>query len=877
MPYAPVTLPYRGISVDSAYAALPAGFTSQAMNVVPYDAYKGKLRLGQRRALLGAYQFNTSPSAATREVQVILRADAYVSGTLKQRCIVVAKGEVYIIDDGGSATHCGRGVLAAMKSTGHIGAAVFGQYCYFADGTYYRKLDITASTPTVVDWTHSNGPNNYVGSGSDRATLLVRFGGRLAMSGVKGAPNNWFLCHINDPDDWNPNTSSAHDAVAGVSSTRFGVPGEPIVALVPVGESGLLFAGRHTMTYLTADPVVTDARLIELSRSVGIVSERAWCASDAQTIYMMAQDGLYRVQPNEFQVTKSGRITSGRLDTFFQQQQFDALNCVLGYDAEAQNVYCFMSRLDLPANSVHLLYSQATDSFWPIKTGWPSFHAPTCCGEFPFGDARAPILALGSDDGYLGWFDRDLTSGVDGQAATGYKAVGLTVDNTEAAAQRIESTLTLGPVLQPSLGQVMMKDVRVELTMDELVEEDAFNDPIPRLSGPFLTVLSGQTAEEAIGENVTAVEVSASTDYPPVTVDGGIANYNRLTYSEDFSNGAWAKTSIGTGQNPVVVANNALSPIGTMTASTVTFNSGNGSGTGHFSLISQGTLSLPGAEYVGSVYLRGTVGGEKLWIRCGASNGYVITLTTSWQRFSHAEDPVVSTPATRIFNFGTRHGSGSSSVATVEVWGGQMNAGTTPNEYQKTTSSPFFATYDCGVHNQAWSTATDKSLDLFYESEIAGVYRTSDTLITDPTSRAYTKGLLKVFNIGGAPPSTDWYIRHVSGTADNLYQRDTTLPGTSADTPGGTYRYKSFEVAASFPLPSDITAPRYTISSATYDNTNQNQLGTLLPGRNDAFRCRIRDQAAYVQIESLGVPWAIERMAVLIEPYGHTKNVKGTY
>lgn len=719
MPYAPVTLPYRGISVDSAYAALPAGFTSQAMNVVPYDAYKGKLRLGQRRALLGAYEFNTDPSAAIREVQVILRADAYVSGTLKQRCIVVAGGEVYIIDDGGSATHCGRGALNAMKTSGHIGAAVFGQYCYFADGTYYRKLDITASPPTVVDWTAAQGPYNHVKSGSNYATLLVRFGGRLAMAGVDGAANIWFLSALNDPNSWDPSAvSNTHDAVAGTNSTRFSVPGEPIVALVPVGESGLLFAGRHTMTYLTADPVVTDARMIELSRSVGIVSERAWCASDAQTIYMMAQDGLYRVQPNEFQVTKSGRITSGRLDTFFQQQQFDALNCVLGYDAEAQNVYCFMSRTDLPASSVHLLYSQATDSFWPIKTGWPAFHAPTCCGEFPFGDARAPILALGSEDGYLGWFDRDLTSGVDGQAAVGYKGItAFDVNNDEAAAQRIESTLTLGPVLQPSLGQVMMKDVRVELTMDDPIEEAAFNTPIQRLSGPFLAILSGQTAEEAIGENITSVLVAVDPDFPSVTLDAGLAP--------------------------------AFTP-------TATYD-------------------------------------------CG-------------------EQPI---------------GGGS---------------------------NPVYA----------------NSLDLFYEPEIAGTYETADTLITDPTSRTYSKGKMQVFNAGVAPPSTDWYIRHLSGTANNMYQRDVTLPGTSADTPGGTYEYASAAVSL-LPLPTGITAPRYTISSATYDNTNQNQLGTLLPGRNDAFRCRIRDQAAYVQIESLGVPWAIERMAVLIEPYGHTKNVKGTY
>jgi hypothetical protein len=720
MPYAPVTLPYRGVSVDSSYAALPAGFAAQAMNVVPYDAYKGKLRLGQRRPLLGAYEFNDTSPAVTREVQVILRADAYVAGVLTQRCVVVAGGEVYVIDNGGAATLCTRGGgINAMKSTGHIGAAVFGQYCYFADGTYYRKIDITSATPAVLDWTHANGPNNYVGSGSDRATLLVRFGGRLAMSGVKGAPNNWFLCPINDPDDWNPSTNNAHDAVSGVSSTRFGVPGEPIVALVPVGESGLLFAGRHTMTYLTADPVVTDARLIELSRSVGIVSERAWCASDAQTIYMMAQDGLYRVQPNEFQVTKSGRITSGRLDTFFQQQKFDALNCVLGYDAEAQNVYCVMSRTDLPGSSVHLLYSQATDAFWPWQTGWPAFQAPTCCGDFPFGDSRAPILAFGSEDGYIGWFDRDLTSGVDGQAAVGYKSVSdFDVNNDEAAAQRVTSSITFGPVLQPALGQVMMKDVRVELTMDEPVEDTAFSAPIDRLTGPFLSILSGQTAEEAIGENIIAVSVTIDPDFPAVVVDGGTA--------ADFTPGA---------------------------------------------------------------------------------------------------------------------------------------------------GSP----YDGGTANQAWSTSTDQALDLLFPPEIAGNYETSDTLISDPTARTYTKDTYRIYNIGGAPPTTDWYIQHVTGSPQDAFQRDATLPGTSADTPGGTYLYMSEQRILNYLLPTGITPPRYKVSSATYDNTNSNLLGTLLPGRNDAFRCRIRDQAAYVRIESLGVPWAIERMAVLIEPYGHTKNVKGTY
>lgn len=724
MPYSPVQIPFRGISIDSGYSSLPSGFTAECMNVVPYDAYKGKLRIGQRRALLGAYTFNTSPTSATRNVQVIMRADAYVAGSLKQQCVVVAGGEVYLIRDGSTTPlYCTRGAgISKMKDSGHIGAAVLGQYCYFADGTYYRKVDITSATPAVVDWTGAQDPYTHVKStatgSTTYATLLVRFGGRLAMAGVAGAPNVWFLSKLNDADTWDPSAASnTASPCAGSNSTRFATPGEPIVALIPVGESGLMFAGKHTLNYMTADPVVSTARIVEMSRSVGIVSERAWCASDAQTIYMMAQDGLYRIQPNDYQVTQSNRVTTARLDTFFQNQRFNVLNCVLGYDAEAQNVYCFMSRTDFPGSSVHLVYSQGTDSFWPIQSGWSSFHAPTCCGDFPFGDARAPILALGSEDGYMGWFDRNLTSGVDGQAAVGYKGGPFSVSNTQASSQRIESILTLGPVLQPSLGQVMMKDVRVELTMDDPVENSNFSTPVQRLSGPFLSVLSGQTAEEAIGENIVSVTVAVDPDFPSIIIDGGLQPDG--------------------GGNP-------------------SFNA---------------------------------------------------------------------------------------------------------------------TTLDCDVYN---NNSPANSIDLFYPDEIAGTYTTSDTLITDPTARSYFKGSIYLSNSQPAA-SADWFIQHNLGTA---YNRDTSLGNTSADTPGGTYVYWSpYSVTGlGAPLPTIIgTPPRYSVSSATYDNTNENVLGQMLSGRNDAFRCRIRDQAAYVRITSHGVPWAVERMSVLIEPYGHTKNVKGTY
>jgi len=839
MPYLPITLPSRGLHVDSAYSSLPPGFTLDSINVLPYDPYKGKQRLGQRRALLGAFEFNdTSPSVVTRKVQAIVRADAYVvadggSTELTQRCVVVAGGEVYIIDPGDTVPT----IIAYASSTSKlddtkdISVAIFGNYAYFADGEKYRRMNITLATsamrvefwgtvlsnvvvhnttghfqsdvatlnvgdPIVVTGTFAAGGGNItsytfqetfyvkqivsatspyefvltrnpvVASGAaiattktgtngstngvtfiisgpemtikpssnassigtakaeagERASLLVRFGGRLALSGFTPSPNNWFLSKINDVDDWVPGTNP-DDAVAGNLSTKFSIPGEPIVALIPMAESGLLFAGRHTMTYLSADPVFdTQARMIELSRSVGIVSAKAWCVSDAQTVYIMAQDGLYRVRPNEFQVTQSGRITGGRLDSFFQSQKFDKLNCSLGFDPEIQNIYCILSRTDLPSSSTHLVYSQATDSFWAIRTGWTAFQAPSCIGEFPFGDARSPVLALGSEDGYLGWFDRNLTSGVDGQAAVGYKGGSspFTVNNLQAAAQKIVSSLTIGPVVSPNLSQVMLRDMRIELTMDEPQEVVDFNTPNVRLTGPFLSILSGQTAEEAIGEAIVNVTVRYDPSFPAVVLDGGDASV------------------------------------------------------------------IP-----------------------------------------RVEDPV----------------------------GG----------------------YDFGVPVFVGTTG----INLAYPQSLAPhTYTTLDTLITDPTARTYAFGDNRIYNTG-SPPSNGWKIQNEVnvGNIQTLFTRDESLPGTSLDTPGGVYVYgDGIPTALPLPtLPGSSQSPRIVVSSGTYTNTNFIQIGELQSGRNDALRCRIRDQAVFARIDSNGVPWAVERMAALIDPMTHTKNVKGTY
>jgi hypothetical protein len=1017
MPYLPITLPSRGLHVDSAYSSLPPGFTLDSLNVLPYDAYKGKQRLGQRRALLGAFEFNDTGPTVTRPVQAIVRADAYVSesGTtvLRQRCVVVAGGEVYIIDPGDTVPYkvAYAASTSKLNATGDISVAIFGNYAYFVDGNKYRRMNITTApasaevqfwgtllssvtvnnsghisfatattfvvgqeivatgtltgatgtitgytfhetfyvktvisstsvelsrTPTGVAIATSSGtttgltwiisgpemtikPSSNASSigkagaeAGERASLLVRFGGRLALSGFTPSPNNWFLSKINDVDDWIPGSGTANeDAVAGNLSTKFSIPGEPIVALIPMAESGLLFAGRHTMTYLSADPVFdTQARMIELSRSVGIVSAKAWCVSDAQTVYIMAQDGLYRVRPNEFQVTQSGRITGGRLDSFFQSQKFDKLNCSLGFDPEIQNIYCILSRTDLPSSSTHLVYSQATDSFWAIRTGWTAFQAPSCIGEFPFGDARSPVLALGSTSGYLGWFDRNLTSGVDGQAATGYKGAGspFTVDNNQAAAQKIVSALTIGPVVSPNLSQVMLRDMRVELTMDEPQEEQDFNSPNVRLTGPFLSILSGQTAEEAIGEAIVNVTVTYDPSFPAVVLDGGVpfdSRTNLLLRSQELTTSPWRL-----GGTTLFIPNNVLAPDGTLTAETLIWNAG---ATVRNAFTLQDIAISPTTTYTYSAWIKsiGSTAKTDIMIRsknAGGSDRALVaefseqTLTSSVVLNSGNVWTNVSTRVTsypnnwwRVEVTGTSPSdtvSGDVSILTGQtgngvigaaVWGAQLEVFPAATAYIPTTSAAATAyiwdaesPYDFG--QATFGTITTGIDNAYPESLAPHTYTTLDTLITDSTVRTYAFGDNRIYNFGVAP-NNNWKIQNDIGPSyATLFIRDESLPETSLDTPGGVYVYGDGGTVLPLPdLPGSSPSPRIVVSSGTYTNTNFIQIGELQSGRNDALRCRIRDQAVFARIDSYGVPWAIERMAALIDPMTHTKNVKGSY
>jgi hypothetical protein len=159
---------------------------------------------------------------------------------------------------------------------------------------------------------------------------------------------------------------------------------------------------------------------------------------------------------------------------------------------------------------------------------------------------------------------------------------------------------------------------------------------------------------------------------------------NTIPYSQAFDNAAWIKDRNGTGVMPVVTANNATAPDGTLTADTIVFNAGAGTTTGDSSVVYQ-TIT-PTGLCTASFYARVTSGtGQLVFRSVGGSTYATANLTTAWQRFSAAENG-----SSGFFEIGIRRGLSNEPInasVTVQMWGAQLETGDIATDYIPTTTA----------------------------------------------------------------------------------------------------------------------------------------------------------------------------------------------
>ena len=563
MPYIGANLPYKGWTTDTQFSTVPPGFSQDMLNVMPVDQGRRRLRLSSRAGFNPIYEFGSAGP-----IQCMVRCVAYTGAAgalktvIKDRTIIVKAGVVYYLEQGGVPIACnvatgGSAPIntpALNDSVKTVEGVQFNDYVYLCDGINYVKVDISLTAPEVQKWVD---PYNHVrvnvggpGGSNNYATLIARYGARIVLSGVADAETNWFMCHIDNPEDWSPTSGSDTDAIAG-SGSEYGTLGDRIIALIPLGNTGMLFAGQRSMSYLTVDPALDpNPQIITLSRSIGIVGPRAFCYGPEKIAYILGYEGLYRVSPNDFSLDRGNLISLNVLDSFFSKTQWEDIDAVLTYDVELRGVWIWLTRKDQPSVSVHLFYSEQTGGFFPQRLYEPEFYGALSSCQSIVTDGRTPVVLMGSAQGKIGYFDYRIIAGIDGYPASGYSATYISPTPEESVERRVLSNLSIGPMLGDLGVRVMLRDVLVELNSEEHLPDTAVKGNLPR---PTLALSYGDTAEKAIASSLTTVRF---VQVLSVTVDGGEAGTSSFASTIDgddvtpttitaWEDGGYAPTSFG--------------------------------------------------------------------------------------------------------------------------------------------------------------------------------------------------------------------------------------------------------------------------------------------------------------------------------------------
>lgn len=239
------------------------------------------------------------------------------------------------------------------------------------------------------------------------------------------------------------------------------------------------------------------------------------------------------------------------------------------------------------------------------------------------------------------------------------------------------------------------------------------------------------------------------TSNATVTNSAGVIAYaphNLLTFSEQFDNAAWIKTTT------TVTANAIASPTSTTTGDTLTASGANSTTLHSYTAIAQ--------PYTFSIYIRRRTGTGNIQITADGSTYVTKTITSDWTRFDTTITPTAGTrtPGVRIVTSGD----------AIDVWGAQLEIGSTATTYNSTTVKNLLGFSEL-FDNAAWTKSNSfvQTNLLNYTEDCDNAYWTKNNATIVANSIISPNGYQTADTVTSTATSLSYIYRNNVGTLTN--------------------------------------------------------------------------------------------------------------
>lgn len=265
------------------------------------------------------------------------------------------------------------------------------------------------------------------------------------------------------------------------------------------------------------------------------------------------------------------------------------------------------------------------------------------------------------------------------------------------------------------------------------------------VANPYINTTTAAVTSGNVLANVPRIDYT-NGGCPQLLIEPSRTNV--LTYSTMFDNSAWIKSASGTGTAPVVTKNFALSPSGTMSADKVDLASPT-TGSTNYSWLYQTYFSLTiGQPQTFSIYVKAATSADvgKI-ISYGPTGGNALyTLTDQWQRITNTTNASSTSHSAGIR---LRGGEGTSSSASILVWGAQLETNASyPTSYIQTFNASVTRNEDLIIDSTATSLIGQTDGTIFLNASLNGTNSAARNItLSDGTS---TNRIILNFGNNGA-------------------------------------------------------------------------------------------------------------------------------